>query len=223
MTCPITQRCDVKAREWCCKDVASCVRRSVCSWKAKGKTQQRSEMKRFCVKWRFYATSRAIVNVQGRGRVISDMYSTVTAFKTKLSLWETQIRKQNLSHLPSCQIMKEKLSTAVFPSAQFVEKLNILAANFRHQFADFEAQKIRFELLSNPFGVDMESALPNLQIELIELQCNDTLRKNMRELVLLSLHVSSPTKCPSCASKLLRRSLCLAAHTCVNNCSLWWT
>lgn len=31
--------------------------------------------------------------LQGRGRVISDMYSTVRAFKNKLSLWETQMRK----------------------------------------------------------------------------------------------------------------------------------
>jgi len=33
------------------------------------------------------------LQLQGRGRVISDMYSTVKAFKTKLSPWETQMRK----------------------------------------------------------------------------------------------------------------------------------
>ena len=146
------------------------------------------------------------------------MYSTVKAFKTKLILWETQMRKENLSHFPSCQTMKE--ATAVFPSAQFADKLNILAADFRRRFADFEAQKSRFELLANPFGVDVESAPTNLQIELIELQCNDTLREKYERGVLLSLHVSSQTHCLSCASKLLRRSLCLAAHTCVNKCSL---
>lgn len=41
------------------------------------------------------------------------MYSTVKAFKTKLSLWEKQKQNKNLSHFPSCQTMKEKLSTAV--------------------------------------------------------------------------------------------------------------
>ncbi|KAL4009366.1 hypothetical protein ACER0C_003218 [Sarotherodon galilaeus] len=117
------------------------------------------------------------LQLQGRGRVISDMYSTVKAFKTKLSLWETQMQKENLSHFPSCQTMKEKLSTGVFPSARFADKLNILAAKFRCRFADFEAQKNRFELLAHPFGVDVESAPPNLQMELIELQCNDTLRE----------------------------------------------
>ncbi|KAL7407774.1 hypothetical protein ABVT39_013458 [Epinephelus coioides] len=96
--------------------------------------------------------------------------------KDTTELRDETFRKENLSHFPSCQTMKEKLSTAVFPSAQFADKLNILAADFRRRFADFEAQKSRFELLSNPFAVDMESAPPNLRMELIELQCNDTLK-----------------------------------------------
>ena len=96
------------------------------------------------------------LQLQGRGRVISDMCSTVQALKTKLSLWETQMRKENLSHFPSCQTMNERLSSAVFPSAQFADKLNILAADFRRRFADFEAQKCRFQLLGNPFAVDVE-------------------------------------------------------------------
>jgi hypothetical protein len=40
--------------------------------------------------------------------------------------------------------MKEQVS--VFPSAQFAEKLGILSADFTRRFADFEAQKSRFEL-----------------------------------------------------------------------------
>lgn len=52
------------------------------------------------------------LQLQGRGRVISDMCSTVTAFQTKLSLWETQMQKETLSHFPSCQTTKEKRSTA---------------------------------------------------------------------------------------------------------------
>lgn len=58
--------------------------------------------------------------------------------------------------------MKEQVSTIVFPSMQCAEKL------------DFEAKKSRFELLSNPS--DVESAPSNLQMELTELQCCDTLK-----------------------------------------------
>ena len=94
------------------------------------------------------------LELQGRGRVISDMYSTVKAFKTKLTLWEAQMRRENLIHFSCCQTVKERLSGTVFPSAQFADKLAILAADFRRRFADFEAQKGMFELLSNPFAVD---------------------------------------------------------------------
>ncbi|TWW62972.1 hypothetical protein D4764_04G0016190 [Takifugu flavidus] len=47
--------------------------------------------------------------------------STVKAFRTKRTLWEAQMHKGNLSHFPSCQTLKEKLSTSVFPSAQFAD------------------------------------------------------------------------------------------------------
>lgn len=86
------------------------------------------------------------------------------------------MRKENMSHFPCCQTMKEKLSTSVFPCAQFAIKISVLAADFRRRFADFEAQKSRFELLSNPFAVDVESSPPNLQMELIKLQSSDALK-----------------------------------------------
>ncbi|XP_055726157.1 general transcription factor II-I repeat domain-containing protein 2-like [Salvelinus fontinalis] len=147
--------------------------------KGKDTTQLRDEM--FLCEMAFLCDITSHLNamnlqLQGRDHVISDMYSTVKAFKTKLTLWETQMRKENLSHFPSCQTMKEKLSTSAFPSAQLADKIGMLAADFRRRFADFEAQKSRLELLGNPFAVDVESSPPNLQMELIDLQCNDALR-----------------------------------------------
>ena len=64
----------------------------------------------------------------------------------------------------------------VLPSAQLAEKINALNAEFSQRFADSEAQKRRFELLSNPSAIDVESAQTTLQMELIELQCNDMLK-----------------------------------------------
>ena len=65
---------------------------------------------------------------------------------------------------------------AVLPSAQFAEKINALSAEFSRRFADFKAQKGRFELLSNSFAIKVKSAPTSLQMELIELQCNDMLK-----------------------------------------------
>ncbi|XP_031693441.1 general transcription factor II-I repeat domain-containing protein 2-like [Oncorhynchus kisutch] len=116
------------------------------------------------------------LQLQGRGRIITDMYAAVRAFKTKLCLWENQMLQGNPCHFPCCQSIKAQISTAVFPCAQFAEKLSVLAAEFSRRFADFDAQKCKFELLSNPFAVDVENAPTNIQMELIELQCNDTLK-----------------------------------------------
>ena len=84
----------------------------------------------------------------------------------------------NLGHIPCCQNIKEQISTNVFPSAQFAEKLSTLSSEFIRRFGDFEAQKCRFELLGNLFAVDVESAPTNLQMELNEVQSCDTLKSN---------------------------------------------
>uniref|UniRef100_A0A8D0KLQ8 HAT C-terminal dimerisation domain-containing protein n=1 Tax=Salvator merianae TaxID=96440 RepID=A0A8D0KLQ8_SALMN len=81
------------------------------------------------------------LQLQGRGCVITDMYTAVRAFKTKLCLWETQMLQGNLGHFPRCQTIKTQTSTVMFPNAQF-------------------------ELLSKLFAVDVESAPTNLQMEL---------------------------------------------------------
>lgn len=104
------------------------------------------------------------------------MYTAVRAFKTKLCLWENQMLQGHFGHFPCCQTIKMQMSTAVFPCAQFVEKLSVLAAEFSWRFADFDVQKCRFELLSNPFADDVENAPTNLQMDLIELQCNNTMK-----------------------------------------------
>ena len=116
------------------------------------------------------------LQLQGWGRVITDIYAVVRTFRTKLCLWATQMLQGNLGHFPCCQNIKEQISTNVFPSAQFAEKLNALSAEFTRRFADFEAQKCRFELLSNTFAVDVESTPNQPQMDLIELQYCDMLK-----------------------------------------------
>jgi len=112
------------------------------------------------------------LQLQGRGHVITHMYNAVKAFQTKLRLWETQIQQGNLVHFPCCQTLTNHVSTAVFPTAHFADKLGALGTEFTRQ----SAPNFLFELFSNPFAVDMERASVNLQMELIDLQCNDTLK-----------------------------------------------
>jgi len=60
-------------------------------------------------------------------------------------------------------------------------------------------------------------------MELIELQCSDTLNAKYDSVGAIEFARFIPGLCLNCSSKLLRRSQCLAAHTCAKNCSLWWS
>ena len=116
------------------------------------------------------------LQLQGRDHLITDMHDAMKAFKVKMRLWETQMHQCNLSHFSCCQAMLNQVNAMVFRNAHFAEKLSLLRAEFARRFSDFEAQKSNFELFRNPFAIDVETAPVNLQMELIELQCNGTLK-----------------------------------------------
>ncbi|KAL1269316.1 hypothetical protein QQF64_031605 [Cirrhinus molitorella] len=71
----------------------------------------------------------------------------------------------NVKDRPVC-LVSGAIMAVTKENAQFAQNLSVLSAEFPRRFADFEAQKCRFDLLSN-FAVDVESAPTNLQIELI--------------------------------------------------------
>uniref|UniRef100_A0A0L8FLU3 Uncharacterized protein n=1 Tax=Octopus bimaculoides TaxID=37653 RepID=A0A0L8FLU3_OCTBM len=108
--------------------------------------------------------------------MICDMYDRVKAFQVKLCLWETQMHQLNLSHFLCCQVMLSQVSAMVFPKQHFADKLSLLCTEFTQRFSDFEAQKNNFKLLRNPFAINVETAPVQIQMELIELQCNGILK-----------------------------------------------
>uniref|UniRef100_A0A8C5S0G8 Uncharacterized protein n=1 Tax=Laticauda laticaudata TaxID=8630 RepID=A0A8C5S0G8_LATLA len=116
------------------------------------------------------------LQLQGRDRVITDMYDAVKGFQVKLRLWETQIQQGNLAHFPCCQAIVSQVSTSVFSQARFADKLSALHREFTCRFVELEAQTFNFGLFVNPFTVDVKIAPVDLQMELIELQCSSTLK-----------------------------------------------
>lgn len=153
--------------------------------------------------------------------MITDMYDAVKAFQVKLRLWETQMQQCNLSHFPCCQVMLNQVSaTTVFPNAHFADKLSALRTEFARRFGDFDAQKSNFELLRNPFAVNVETAPVQMQMQLIELQCNGTLKAKYDTVGPHSSFASFLKRCPTSVNMQLEPCVCLAAHICVSSCSL---
>jgi hypothetical protein len=66
--------------------------------------------------------------------------------------------------------MKEKLKS-------YEDSLRRLHGEFERRFEDFSVIEKDFEIFSMPFNVNCETVKPDLQLELIELQCNTQLKQ----------------------------------------------
>lgn len=144
------------------------------------------------------------VKLQGRKQVITEMYDAVKAFQLKLRLWETQLQQGNLAHFPTCQKISDSLTSTAFPRAGFAAKLNLLRVEFERRFGDFKTQQFTFELFANPFAVNVDIAPDNIQMELIELQCNSALKAKFDSAGVPEFYTFLPATMPQLRIKIAR-------------------
>ena len=78
------------------------------------------------------------------------MFGHIKLFRTKLHLWETQLRAENTYHFPIFANYKN------FDSATLANELNVLKKEFSRRFQDFSKHEKYFHIFFNPFGVDVE-------------------------------------------------------------------
>ena len=171
------------------------------------------------------------LQLQGWDRVITDMYAAMRAFKTKLCLWETQMLQGNLAIFRAAKRLKSRSLPTSFQHSMLKNSAHS-APSLTGNLPTLNPKKCRFELLSNLFAVDVKSAPTNLQMELIELQCCDTLKSKYDSVGSAQFPRFIPntmpqlctqaaqTQCPNSVPKLLKCSLCLAAHIYGNSYSL---
>ncbi|KAG0711611.1 General transcription factor II-I repeat domain-containing protein 2 [Chionoecetes opilio] len=99
------------------------------------------------------------------------MYSHITAFEVKLRLWEAQLAAGQFMHFPriaACAPDDVDLNTCVG-----------VVTSLREEFASrFTGVRplASFKLFTSPFDFPVDEAPAPLQMELVELQCNDELK-----------------------------------------------
>jgi hypothetical protein len=78
--------------------------------------------------------------LQGKGKLLSDMFSDVRAFEMKLKLLHKHIIEQNLDHLSFCRIALESFirpSEWLILKNKFVSIIQRLRNEFSSRLADF--------------------------------------------------------------------------------------
>ncbi|KAG0721741.1 General transcription factor II-I repeat domain-containing protein 2 [Chionoecetes opilio] len=121
-------------------------------------------------------TTHLNVKLQGKNILVSDMYSYNTAFEVKLRMWEAQLAAGQFMHFPriaACAPDDVDLNTCV-------GVVTSLREEFASRFTGVRPLAPGFKLFTSPFDFPMDEAPAPLQMELVELQCNDELKAKYR-------------------------------------------
>ena len=113
------------------------------------------------------------LNLQGEGRLVTQMYDSVQGFSRKLQLWIDQIESGNFAHFP---LLSERREHALSRCLTYKRVLTDLNLEFEERFADFKEIEPRMQLFSSPFTVDVATTSSALQMELIDLKCSTDLK-----------------------------------------------
>ena len=108
----------------------------------------------------------------------------------KLKLFAKQPSEQNFIHFPHLKTQAVAPASSENCSTQLIA----LHQEFVRRFADFKAMEEQFDLLSSPFACDIETASEELQMELIDLQTDDSLKKMFKTKMLIEFDASLPSE-----------------------------
>lgn len=110
--------------------------------------------------------------LQGHSQTVTQMYDLLRAFLAKLCLWETHLARDNLAHFPTLKSVARHQGDGL----SYVPRIAELKAEFQKRLADFERYESELTLFSAPFSARIESVREELQLEVIDLQCNSVLK-----------------------------------------------
>ncbi|XP_076850343.1 general transcription factor II-I repeat domain-containing protein 2A-like [Brachyhypopomus gauderio] len=117
--------------------------------------------------------------LQGQGQLVSAAYDNIRAFSTKLGLWKAQLSQTIICHFPACKALMD--SGTPFSGEKYADVILKLQEEFDHRFADFKTHRATFHIFADPFSFDGKDAPPELQMELIDRQCNSELKAKFKE------------------------------------------
>lgn len=121
------------------------------------------------------------LKLQGKEKLVSTLFGSVKAFQNKLSLFLNQIEELNFSHFECCATLKTE-DCGIFPKQRCIKIINTLIREFENRFKDIRTKEPIINLFENPFNINPEIVEASLQLEIIELQSNNSLRTTFNNL-----------------------------------------
>ncbi|XP_037789324.1 general transcription factor II-I repeat domain-containing protein 2-like [Penaeus monodon] len=112
--------------------------------------------------------------LQGCTKVVTQYYDSICEFKLKLSLWETQLAGGDAAHFPC---LKDVCATQhAADMRRFKDKITGLLRDFEQRFQIFGELEKDFKFFCSPFSVNASDLPVNIQLEIIDLQCDSDLK-----------------------------------------------
>ncbi|XP_067930870.1 general transcription factor II-I repeat domain-containing protein 2A-like [Watersipora subatra] len=125
-------------------------------------------------------------SLEGKDQLVPQLYEHMEAFCVKLNLFKTQLRNFNVVHFPTLSEIRTAYPQAKFSAkkGKYVSVIAYLETEFRQRFQDFSVIDKEIKLNATPFLVDAKEVEKNLQLELIEIECDDVLKNQHQQLSL---------------------------------------
>ncbi|XP_043409097.1 general transcription factor II-I repeat domain-containing protein 2B-like [Chelonia mydas] len=114
------------------------------------------------------------LKLQGRKQVITQMYDSVKSFKVKLTLWGKQLTAGNLVHFSTLNSLGKVEPKSLKEYADIISNLH---KQFDVWLKNFKALEPHFKLFSTPFAMVTDNVAEEMQMELVELQCDTILKQ----------------------------------------------
>ena len=110
--------------------------------------------------------------LQGKEQLISKLWQYVSSFKTKLAMFREQLEMGCFIHFATLSTRKDKEIDA----EKYSQILGVLLDEFNSRFEQFERTNL-INVFANPVGYDPAKAPAHLQLELIDCQADDQIRR----------------------------------------------
>ena len=137
------------------------------------------------------------------------MWNHVKSFRAKLDLFARQAVESNFCHFPL--LGKQKVPEGIF--TKITDYLKSLNKEITRRFQDFQKIGPKFDLLLYPFTADIDTAPEDLQLELIDLQSDYSLKKMFHEKILVDFYSSLSAEKFPCTKKFGGKILSIFGST----------